>query len=86
MPAPAAAVHLTLAGRHGAAARHWRVDATHANALGAWQKMGSPARPSADQVAQLQAASRLEAEPLALTGGGADVVIPRQGVALVEIQ
>ncbi|MGY2734491.1 GH39 family glycosyl hydrolase [Sphingomonas sp. UYP23] len=83
---PAAAVHVSLAGKHGAVARLWRVDASHGNAFGAWQAMGSPVRPSADQVARLQAASRLVAEPLALSAGGIDVTIPRQGVALIELE
>ncbi|TPG51766.1 beta-xylosidase [Sphingomonas glacialis] len=86
VPGPAAAVHLTLAGKHGAVARLWRVDARHANAFGAWQAMGSPARPTADQVARLQMASRLVAEPLAVGADGIDVTIPRQGVALIELE
>ncbi|WP_029625268.1 GH39 family glycosyl hydrolase [Sphingomonas sp. PAMC 26605] len=86
VPGPAAAVHLTLAGKHGASARLWRVDASHANAFGAWQAMGRPARPSVDQVAHLRAASQLVAEPLALTAGVTDVTIPRQGVALIEVE
>ncbi|MET3827569.1 beta-xylosidase [Sphingomonas sp. PvP055] len=63
-----------------------RVDATHANAFGEWQKLGSPAQPSAAQVAQLKTASRLVAETVAVTPGGIDVTIPRQGVVLVELQ
>jgi xylan 1,4-beta-xylosidase len=86
VPGPDAAVHVALGGKHGQTARLWRVDATHANAFGAWQALGSPAKPTADQVAKLKAASRLVAEPIATTATGIDVRIPRQGVVLVELQ
>lgn len=85
VPGPAAAVHMAVAGKHGTA-RIWRVDATHANAFGTWQALGSPAQPTVAQVAKLTAASRLVAEPLATTAAGVDVVIPRQGVVLIELQ
>ncbi len=67
-----------------AAARLWRVDPTHANAFGAWQAMGSPAKPSADQIAALKRASTLVAEPTRLTAGRVALTLPRQGVALLE--
>jgi xylan 1,4-beta-xylosidase len=86
VPGPDAAVHLELAGTQAASTRIWRVDATHANAFGAWQAMGSPAQPSTAQVSSLQAASKLVARDAAVSGGSLDVRIPRQGVVLVEMK
>ncbi len=40
-----------------------RIDEMHANPLGAWQAMGKPQYLDALQVAQLESASRLRAEP-----------------------
>jgi xylan 1,4-beta-xylosidase len=68
-----------------AAGRLWRVDARHANAFGAWQAMGAPARPTPAQVATLTRAARLTPEALRLTGGRLTLIVPRQGVVLVEL-
>ncbi|USI72772.1 GH39 family glycosyl hydrolase [Sphingomonas morindae] len=86
VPGPEAAIRLRVAGRHGLArARLWRVDATHANSFGAWQAMGSPARPDRAQIERLKAASRLRPEALPMVDGTATLRLPRQGVALIEI-
>ena len=39
--------------------QHFRIDATHSNAYTAWQRIGSPAAPTAAQYKQLEAASGL---------------------------
>ena len=39
---------------------HWRVDHDHSNSYTAWQKMGSPPNPSADQYQSLKAAGQLQ--------------------------
>ena len=39
---------------------HWRVDRDHSNSYTAWQKMGSPQNPSADQYRSLKAAGQLQ--------------------------
>ena len=84
---PPASIHLALAGAGpGRTARLWRVDQTHGNAFGAWQRMGSPARPGPAQVSTLQAASRMVPETVTLKPDGLDLLLPRQGVALVEVQ
>ncbi|QJR03675.1 beta-xylosidase [Sphingobium yanoikuyae] len=65
----------------------WRVDGDHANAFAAWKKMGSPQSPDQDQYAQLEAASVMKAETVAVAGprGAASIALalPRQGVALL---
>lgn len=83
---PDAAIHLSLAGAtqyRGATLR--RVDKKHADAFSAWQAMGAPAQPSPVQVRALDRASKLVAEPLPLGADGVDLVLPRQGAALVEL-
>jgi xylan 1,4-beta-xylosidase len=85
VPGPAAAVTLEMAGVTASKARLWRVDQSHANAFGAWQAMGSPAKPAARQIAALKRASRLVPEAIAVTHGTIALGIPRQGVALVEL-
>jgi len=67
----------------------WRVDRDHANAFQAWQTMGAPQSPNATQYAQLEEASTLVAEPLAQRSRRGsvdlDVLLPRQGVALIVV-
>jgi xylan 1,4-beta-xylosidase len=62
----------------------WRVDPAHANAFGAWQAMGSPAKPTVAQIAALKRASMLVSEDVRLKDGRLNLSLPRQGVALVE--
>jgi xylan 1,4-beta-xylosidase len=71
-------------------AKLWRVDGDHANAFSAWKKMGSPQSPNQDQYVQLEAASVMKAQDVAVTRGarGAasiDLELPRQGVALLVL-
>jgi xylan 1,4-beta-xylosidase len=80
---PDAAVHIALDGAYRA--RLWRVDQTHANAFSAWRAMGSPPAPSPAQVGALDRASRLLPEPLPIHPNGIDLLLPRQGVALIEL-
>lgn len=88
---PVAQIKVSLKGLKTAptGAKLWRVDGDHANAFSAWKKMGSPQSPDQDQYAQLEAASVMQAETVAVTGarGGAsiDLSLPRQGVALLVL-
>jgi xylan 1,4-beta-xylosidase len=93
LPGPDAAVRIAVSGlakKSTRAATVWRVDGTHANAYAAWQTMGSPHAVNANQYAELERASELVGEPLAIEreGGRAKLglTLPRQGVALVMIE
>ena len=71
--------------------REYRMDADHGNSHGAWQKMGSPQEPSAEQVAELQRASELPCigeERRSASGGSLTLStrLPRQGVGLYRIE
>jgi xylan 1,4-beta-xylosidase len=93
---PAAAVELVLSGlpvRAGEVrCRHYRIDHDHSNAFTAWQKMGSPKEPTAEQYAQLEKAGRLTSlgEPEALRVEDAKLTLrfplPRQAVSLVVLE
>jgi xylan 1,4-beta-xylosidase len=94
---PDAAVTLSLEGlgvKQGTAKlQHFRIDATHSNAYTAWQRLGSPAAPTAAQYKQLEAASELaplEGAPgrLDVVGGRASLTItlPRQAVSLIVVE
>ncbi len=64
-----------------------RVDGTHGDTLSAWEAMGSPAYPSADQIAALKKIGTLAApEPLAITGGTMTLQVPSSGLAVVEVR
>jgi xylan 1,4-beta-xylosidase len=85
VPGPDARIDLRVSGVAPAAAgRMWRVDPAHANAFGAWQAMGSPAKPTVAQIAALKRASMLVSEDVRLKDGRLNLSLPRQGVALVE--
>jgi xylan 1,4-beta-xylosidase len=64
LPALPATVHLALAGIPKTAARvrveHYRIDDQRSNAYTAWKQMGSPAAPSPEQYARLEAAGQLQ--------------------------
>jgi xylan 1,4-beta-xylosidase len=90
---PDAAVRLSVAGlgQRAGAATVWRVDRDHGNAFSAWQRMGAPQSPDADQYANLEAASAMSPELVRpTTAAGAtrtyDLVVPRQGVAMLVIE
>ncbi|MHA4869327.1 GH39 family glycosyl hydrolase [Duganella sp. PWIR1] len=88
-----APVELQIAGipARQARLRHFRVDNDTSNSYNAWKRMGSPARPSAAQIAELQQASELaqlgQPATLATPDGKASVKmqLPRQAVSLIVI-
>ena len=70
----------------GAKATLWRVDATHGNAVAAFDRMGRPDFPSREQIAQLRAAGQLSApDVLALEHGRLQIDIPPQGLVVVQL-
>lgn len=94
--APAAEVHIAITGIPASVKRvlveHYRIDDTHSNAYTAWQAMGSPQNPTAEQYAQLKAAGQLELlsspEWLDVTGGKLtlEAALPRQAVSLLRLE
>lgn len=94
VPAPAAEIELDVEGLKSGPVTEseFRMDETHSNGYRAWQLMGSPAHPSAEQVSALQEAAGLEGtvknHAIAVVGGKArlELTLPRQGVALVQIK
>ncbi len=96
VPGPAADLELALTGLPPQAARprlqHFRIDDEHSNAFTAWQKMGSPQKPTPEQYRALERAGQLtalhEARNLEAQGGRVTVrfALPRQGVSLVVVE
>ncbi|MDR0761371.1 MAG: hypothetical protein LBF74_14895, partial [Treponema sp.] len=66
-----------------------RVDGEHANALAAWERMGSPGYLLEDQILSLRAASAVAKEALGFEESGGElrlnIVMPPMGVALATI-
>jgi xylan 1,4-beta-xylosidase len=95
LPAPAAAIDLTIEGLPQDAKRalseHFRIDAHHSNSFAAWKQMGSAQSPSPVQYRELQDAGQLQ--PLnspawiSIPQGTAHLQfeLPRQGVSLIRI-
>ncbi|BFI97414.1 MAG: cellulase family glycosylhydrolase [Rhodanobacter sp.] len=70
-----------------AAATLWRLDQTHGNVIAAFDKMGRPAFPSREQIAQLRKAGGMAApEQVALHDGKLALDIPPQGLVVVEVR
>jgi len=94
VPGPDANVALTIDGVAAPRAQmtHYRIDSTHANSYAAWQRMGSPAQPTAAQVEELQRAGGLELlAPAAWVNAAqgsasATFLLPRQGVSLIQLR
>ena len=90
---PAAEIELTLAGlpvtKGKARLQQFQINAEHSNAFTAWQRMGSPQAPTAEQRAQLEKSGRLAgigaARRIDVEAGGGMVRInlPRQAVTLL---
>jgi xylan 1,4-beta-xylosidase len=85
-PVATETVTIELAGAAIVSAIVERIDDDHANARRAWVAMGSPERPLPGQVAALDAASRLIAEPITHTAGTFALVLPPQGSALITVE
>jgi xylan 1,4-beta-xylosidase len=95
VPGPEASVELSLTGlpveKAEARQTHYRIDETHSNAFSAWKGLGSPADPTAEQYAKLEAAGRLtELHPPQMTrienaAATIQFSLPRQGVSLIEL-
>ncbi|WP_347303024.1 beta-xylosidase [Croceibacterium sp. TMG7-5b_MA50] len=92
VPGPAARISIAIDGLASpipTGATLWRVDPDNANAFTAWQKMGSPQAPDADQYRQMEEASVMHPQPIALVPGTDtarfELDLPRQGVALVVL-
>jgi xylan 1,4-beta-xylosidase len=70
---------------------HWRVDHDHSNAYTAWQIMGAPRKPSAEQYQQLKTAGQLQLleSPrwMAVAGDAIELRFtePPQGVSLLNL-
>jgi len=96
LPAPDAAVELLLRGLPVQAGsvlvQHYRIDRDHSNAFEAWKRMGSPPRPTSNQLAALKRSAQLE--PLTSPSwqrpqAGAlslKFPLPRQAVSLVTLR
>ena len=95
VPGPSAEVTTTItglpAGVTAARVHRFLLDADHGNSFTAWQRMGSPARPDASQIAQLRRASALDdvsGDPrLPVKGSRASVrfSLPRHAVCLLVL-
>jgi xylan 1,4-beta-xylosidase len=77
---------------HRALLQHYRIDGTHSNAYTAWQAMGSPQHPTAEQYGSLQSSAQLETltSPIWVDvhEDGKIMVpfsLPRQGISLLLV-
>jgi xylan 1,4-beta-xylosidase len=70
---------------------HYRIDQEHSNSYQVWKKMGSPLKPTPEQIATLEKAGQLEQlskpETVKITNGEAliKMQLPRQGVSLIKL-
>ena len=95
VPTPDASVDLIVTGLPPDARKvtveRFRVDASHANAFTAWQKMGSPASPTPAQYRELEAAGRLRpdgaAQPMSVVAGRLQLreTVPIEGLEVVRV-
>jgi xylan 1,4-beta-xylosidase len=95
LPGPDANVQINLTGlpvRAGVLrVRQYRIDGTNSNAFAAWQRMGSPQKPSAQQLRELERAGQLaelasSKVKIENSAGRINVILPRQAVALVVVE
>jgi xylan 1,4-beta-xylosidase len=96
VPGPVAEVEVALSGlgaqNRQARLTQFRIDEQHSNSFATWKRMGSPAKPTAEQYAELEKAGKLaaagEPQAVAVDGGkfSAKVTLPRQAVVLLVLE
>ena len=94
IPGPPAAITLNLAGTPAGNPKITRtlIDEGHSNSFIAWQALGSPQSPTAEQIRLLEEASRLEKASdkteIKSADGQCDITfnLARQGVTLLELE
>ncbi len=70
---------------------HFRIDSSHSNAFAAWNEMGSPQLPSAEQTQRLQKAGQLQLldspKPITMENGSVHLQfgLPRQSLSLIRL-
>lgn len=88
VPGPAAEISLTLKhlppGAESARVRQFVIDREHSNVFTAWQKMGSPAQPTAEQFAALEKCAQLTEVPV--LRGALNFTLERQAVTLIVLE
>ncbi|MPR37010.1 GH39 family glycosyl hydrolase [Salmonirosea aquatica] len=92
---PAAAAPVSVQIKNLTASRvlvqHYRIDQEHSNSYEAWKKMGSPQKPTPEQIALLEKAGQLEllTSPkwMSVQKGSLELPfeLPRQGVSLIRV-
>ena len=93
VPAAPAAVEVLVSGAGSGrpTVTHYRVDRDLSNSYEAWKRMGSPQKPSAPQMAELEKAGKLQmlGRPQRVPAAGGELrlklVLPRQGVSLLRV-
>ncbi|HWX89596.1 MAG TPA: hypothetical protein VNY75_04775 [Rhizomicrobium sp.] len=93
--APPSPVSMAVRGLPKTASRvlvtHYRIDDTHSNAYTVWKAMGSPQKPSPEQIAELKSADGLELleSPrwMDVQGGAVSIAtdLPRHAVSLIQL-
>jgi xylan 1,4-beta-xylosidase len=93
--APSSPARVTVRGLPKTALRvlvtHYRIDDTHSNAYTVWKAMGSPQKPSAEQIAELKSKDGLQLldSPrwLDVQGGTVSIAtdMPRHAVSLIQL-
>ena len=80
-------VKITFKGRTPHRALVYRLDSNHGSLLGAYEKMGRPIYPTTQQITQLRQAAELPSpETSRLSDGELTLVLPPQGLDLVELK
>ncbi|GAB3041752.1 GH39 family glycosyl hydrolase [Spirosoma pulveris] len=93
VPVPDAPISLQLKGLPGrkAVVHHYRIDKEFSNSYEAWKKMGSPQKPTAQQISELEKAGQLKemTAPKSVTVKDGETTLnftlPRQGVSLLTL-
>ncbi len=95
LPGPEAAIELSVTNlpwKDGVAReQHFRIDSTHSNSFEFWKRLGSPAKPTPEQYAQLEKAAALallETRTLRVEHGtlSRHLKLPRQAVSLLVFE
>ena len=94
LPGPVANVRMSISGLplsiRRAQCRQFRIDENHSNAFSAWQRMGSPQKPTPEQCLRLEQAAELATMPspqnASIRNGQVTLrlTLPRQAVSLLE--
>ena len=77
---------MTVEGERVVKATEYRIDQDNANPLREWKKMGSPPKPSPEQLQNLKESAQVSAKEVQVIGGGVRVMMSPNTALVLDLK